>query len=316
MKTKKNVYPIGRAVLSLAVGLGLLLGGCEEAAKPDTGSATQQLTYDGTTIEVPAKAQRILFAWTSFTLEDAMALDMKIPAVAQDGGAYGGVVAEYAKDAEKVDTSDPEAVRKYDPDAILMMALDNPEHVKELAGIAPVILSGGRDVDWTENLRMMAGLSGQKEKGEELIDQYNKKAAALKEKWNPDGGKTAVHLLLSDGSPGISAVPTALLPTLYEDLGFRDPLKAGEEAERWPSLDELAEADPDYLFLDAAELHEGTSEAELMEKLKQEASWSSLRAFREGHVYLGALLENGLSGTQSYSRLHMIGKLGEKMNGS
>ncbi|OWA35459.1 hypothetical protein B9G55_12515 [Saccharibacillus sp. O16] len=308
---KSYAKKIGRAALPLTIGLGLLLSGC--GSEDLTG--TQQLTYDGSTIEVPKKAERILFEWTSFPLEDAMALDVKVSAVPEDGGGhYAGVVADYAKDAEKIDTDDMDAVRAYDPDAIIMMGLDNTEHIRELSKVAPVILAGGPGVDWKENLRMMAALTAQKKKGEKLIADYEKDAEALVKKWNPNRDKKAVYLLSQDeGGTKFKVVPGSVIPTLYQDLGFQYPVKS-EERTPMLTLDQLAKIDPDYIFMDGPWLYQGQSKADTLDLLGQDAKWQNLRAFKDGHLHLGALFEEGLSGTESYSRMYLLKRIGEELS--
>jgi len=178
-----------RSAFVLVLGLAILTTACGE----EDLNGTHELTYGGRTVEVPKRAGKILFDSVAYPVEDAMALELPVAGVAEEKGLLYGKVHLYIRSAEVLDTKDSAAVEAFAPDAIVASSRANAEHIEKLSAVAPVVLSDAPEGDWRVDLRMLANLSGQSSKGEELIEQYDRDIRAFKKNWNPDGDKTALY---------------------------------------------------------------------------------------------------------------------------
>lgn len=102
-----------RSVFVLVLGLGL--GILTTARGTEDLGGTHELTYGGRTVEVPKKAEKILFDSVAYPVEDAMALEL--PVLYEDAGFSSPISA--ASVGQTISLS-PETLSSIDPDYLFV----------------------------------------------------------------------------------------------------------------------------------------------------------------------------------------------------
>src|SRR5690606_17933659 len=75
-------------------------------------------------------------------------------------------------------------------------------------------------------------------------------------------------------------------PSLYRDLGASVPKEvAAAKAQQNISLEKFAEINPDYLFVQFSP-DENADQPKALEELQKNPIWKSLKAVKNGHVYV------------------------------
>jgi iron complex transport system substrate-binding protein len=184
-----------RFLLALLVALAVLLAGCavRPAATPAADAATSadsaafpRTITDGlgNEVTIPAQPRRIV-SLTLGTDEILLSLvdPQRVRAVTYlAGDSIWTNVSEAAQQVEHTVESDPEQVIALEPDLVLAAIYNNPDQLQLLrdAGIPVVVVALFDTIDQiAENIRFVAQLTGDEEKGEELIAAMQGRLAAV-----------------------------------------------------------------------------------------------------------------------------------------
>ncbi|MBX5448677.1 cobalamin-binding protein [Thermogemmatispora sp.] len=165
---------------------------------------------------------------------------------------------------------------------------DVSEAVRQLTGLQPRIVSLApyRLSDVWEDLRRVGAALGREAEAEALIASYQRRLEQLRQR--------CARLSAERGQPPRVAILEWLdplmgsgnwTPELVACAGGEPVLSAGGQHAPWVSWDELRQADPEVLILSPCgfDVERTRQDASL---LQQHPSWPTLRAVREGHVYL------------------------------
>ncbi|WP_338553592.1 ABC transporter substrate-binding protein [Paenibacillus sp. KS-LC4] len=181
--------------------------------------------------------------------------------------------------ADLGDEVDLEKIMALEPDVII--ASDGDEKTYEqLAKIGKTVVITQTE-DWQDTIVKIAEVLGEEDKAKQYIDGYNaklKEVAAMAENTGIQG-KEAMFVMM--WSKGFYYFGGSRLSPYYEGIGFskfKDMKDWGEI-----NLEGVSEVDPDYLFV--AEDYTGTAEL-TMKDLEGNAVWNSLKAVKDGHVYV------------------------------
>lgn len=195
--------------------------------------------------------------------------------------AVAGVTAAILSN-DNTSGDDPEKPGpKIEPDLILVGSVNSDKERESLQKIAPVIvLADEIKMDWRYGLREIAGIIGEEEKAEsriaevetrlaeakaKLTDAYQGKTVALVDVMRKDGYYCAYRSDFFDASTGLGLTAPEGYPV--------------ENVFGQISLEVLAEMNPDYLFL-------GVYDTANIEDLKDNRLWNSMKAVKNGHVYV------------------------------
>ncbi|QTD41849.1 ABC transporter substrate-binding protein [Sporosarcina sp. Te-1] len=320
----------GQLVILLLISL-LLLAACSEknAATEEGTEATSQsektsndegmreITYLGQTYSVPAKVERIVITGAMEAMEDAMALEVEPVGAITIAGEFPEIYKSAMGNAESIgEKQQPnfEKILQLKPDVILGTTKFPEEVVSKLEQIAPTILVSHISSDWENNLKLMAELSGKEKEADVLLHDYKQRIETIKSSLATDfEGKSVVAIRIRGGKMFVYPEDVFFNPVIYKELGLTAPeaiknAKAQEEI----SVEQLAELNPDYIFMQVQQT--GTQENEqAYEQLAKNPIIQNIHAFQEEHVYVN-LVDSLLEGGTVYSKNEFMKALQETKN--
>ncbi|ANY66775.1 ABC transporter substrate-binding protein [Paenibacillus sp. BIHB 4019] len=181
--------------------------------------------------------------------------------------------------ADLGDQVDLEKLMALEPDVII--ASDGDEQTYEqLAKIGKTVVIAQTE-NWQDTIVKIAEVIGEEGKAQQYIDSYNAKlneVAAMAENTGVQG-KQAIFMMM--WSKGFYYFGGIRLSPYYDGIGFSKFKNMQDWGEI--NLEGVSEIDPDYIFV--AEDYTGTAEL-TMKDLEENAVWNSLKAVKDGHVYV------------------------------
>lgn len=319
-------------VLALTLGMLAACGSSNEAqtsAEPaaaqaeTTDNRTQAaagdrtITYLGKEYTVPAAAERIVITGAMEAMEDAVTLDVHPVGAIAYAGEFPEQFASITDNAQSIgEKTEPnfETILSLKPDVILGSTKFPEETLAQLEKIAPTILVSHISDDWQDNLKLMGELTGKETEAQAAIDQYTSDAEAAKaEIGTKVEGKSVLAVRVRQGSLYVYPAGVFVNAILYGDLGIEVPeIIASAEAQQEISVEQLAEIDPDYLFLQFSENENGKAPAAL-EDLQNNPIVQQLKAHKDGTMFVN--LMNPLSeGGPAWSRDQFLKAASEKLS--
>lgn len=302
MKTKKYWMISATAMLALSLAA---CGDKEEGstekveveaetkeAAADEVSTEQTLTYLGEDYVVPAEVNNIVAASLE-SMEDAAILGVKPVGVLAIANAIPTYLADELEGAELVgDKFAPnnEAILSLNPDVILGSSKHGEEVVTALNKIQTMIPYSHISTNWKENLTLLGELADKEKEAEKIIADYEAKAEEAKVELGESLKDKEVFVLrIRKGSINAYSESIYLNPVLYNDLGLKVPdVVAKAEAQAELSLEALAEANPDYIFLQF-ETSENTDNAAALDELLANPIFGSVEASKNDHVFVNVV---------------------------
>ncbi|MFC5649880.1 ABC transporter substrate-binding protein [Paenibacillus solisilvae] len=257
----------------------------EQPAAANTESSTLQLrTYktDKGDVEIPVKPQRIVTDYYGGELLSVGANVVGVEPTAFDNP----FIKDLLKDAKDVGTAvDPEKALALKPDLIVVMYDTNYD---ALSKIAPTILIPyGTASNIYETVRMFGDIAGTKDKAEEFLVNFDKKALEGREKLKGivDGDATFDLNELTDkgelwifgdnAGRGGQAVYNAL------KLKMPEKLKTTNQTTQI-SLELLSDYSADYMFLTT---YDPEKKGDRLKQLKDSPIWKNVKTVKNNKVF-------------------------------
>ncbi|MGG0889274.1 iron-hydroxamate ABC transporter substrate-binding protein [Cytobacillus horneckiae] len=294
---------------SAAAILSLGLAGCggeetsgntkqaEKSAQTETKtdeakSENQTITYLNEQYEIPANPEKIVAASLE-AMEDAAILGVKPIGAVTIGGELPSYLAEDLAGAESIgEKTQPnyETMLQMKPDVILGTSKYKPEVAEQLNKVATMVPVSHISTDWQDNLRLMAELTGKQDDAEDIISKYENDVTAAKEEIGDSlDDKKVVIIRVRAGNMYLYPSNVYLNPVLYEDLGIGVPAEVeAAQAQEALSLEQFAEMNPDYVFLQFEE-SENADKPKALDELQENAIFKSVNAVKNGHVFVNAV---------------------------
>ncbi len=182
-----------------------------------------------------------------------------------------------------------EAAVETEPDLIIARHIE-PSVYEQLSKVAPVLVFRG-DGDWREELQEIGSAVGKEAEAEAWLEQYDQKAAEIKEKIAAHVGPDETFLFLRLQKDVQAASPQVhLAATLTEDLGlsYVSQLEGQGDSYTPLSLEVLPELNPDHIFMTVGKstvTHDEDAE-KLLAEIKESAVWSNLKAVQSDNVHI------------------------------
>lgn len=209
-------------------------------------------------IAVPTQPQRVV-TLSEPTLDGALALGVK--PVGSVNGRGQTTMPNYLIDKAEgipavgsVGQFNFEAIAKLKPDLILTYASggNNPETIKIMQQIAPVYFVGYAGAQWKTTFRNVANALNLKDKGEQLLKDFDSYAATVKDKLYAKGYADKTFSIVRWQGSNASLILKELPPGMaLEAVGLKRPKaqdKEGRGHSEPISLENLSDADADYMF--------------------------------------------------------------------
>ncbi|MQA34264.1 ABC transporter substrate-binding protein [Modestobacter roseus] len=199
----------------------------------------------------------------------------ELPGYLADAGADPDEIAEVGTIAEP----NLEAIAALDPDLILSNTARHTDLYDQLQGIAPTVMGEGVGETWKQNLPVYAEALGRPEEGEELLTEYEDRAAEVGALFG-EPAEVEVSIVRSVGTGSARLYGEgSFIGTVLADAGFARPeLQRTDETFVEVGPEEIGRADGDLLFYSA--YGEG-GEAELAD-LTNGGLWQSMGAVQRG----------------------------------
>ncbi|UOQ83327.1 iron-hydroxamate ABC transporter substrate-binding protein [Gracilibacillus salinarum] len=256
-----------------------------EESESDTRTVTDAMGHE---VEIPANPERVIASY----LEDYL-VALGITPVAQwsvrDGSDVQGYLQGDLGDVLTIPSELPyEAVTSFEPDLLIMDSASMVEDNKyeQYSKIAPTFVVGSEENnDWREEMKTIGTVFGMEEKANEVLDEYEAKAADAKEQiQSAIGDESVAALWLFADTFYIVSENLSSGDLLYNDLGLTAPDVVSEISEsttaNWSeiSLEKLAELNADHIFLINSQQEEGSA-------MLEESIWKNIPAVKNGNVY-------------------------------
>ena len=265
----KLSLPSRRSVLGGVTGLGasLFLAACS-GSKPSSESTSS------------ARPERIV-ALSTGHLDHCLALgNMPVGlAVAVSEATDSSGIPDYIADAfgadfdlDKIEivgermSPDLEKIASLEPDLILSNKRGETKLETELTGIAEVVKTNGGSENFKADLGIVADALDQRDKADELLADYEKRA---KEWGESRGNSDSISLVRSKGDQYLYFGRLALASIVAEDAGLTRPKSQqfDDKASHELSLEKAEELDADWLFHAFPDGKASPTESEVWKKL-------------------------------------------------
>jgi iron complex transport system substrate-binding protein len=318
---------------SLVLSLSLLLAACgndDKAADPSASPSASTAASPAASVSASPSAspaaqgpKTIKYLDKDYTLagtqnivvasleamEDAAVLGVKPVGAVTDGVSIPKYMAKAMEGAAEVGNRqqpNAEAILKLKADVILGTSKFQAAVAEQLNKVAPMIPVSHISSNWDKNLLMLGEITGKQDQAKQIIEKYNKDAAAAKEKIAANvKDKKVLIVRIRTGNMYLYPADVYLNPSLYTDLGVTVPeeLKA-VKAQDLVSLEKFAEINPDYVFLQFADA-ENKDQPKAVEELQNNPIFKSIKAAKNGKVFVNAIDPSAQGGT-SWSKINFL----------
>ncbi|MGM9948549.1 MAG: ABC transporter substrate-binding protein [Lysinibacillus sp.] len=324
----KKYWSLGAAAL---LALTLAACGSGEEAK-ETNAETEAVDKNGNTVEKAADTEKVIsYLGTDYTfpqpvenivaasleaMEDAAALGIKPVGVLEVAGEIPEYLATELAGATLVgDKKAPnaEAILNLEPDAIIGTSKWGEDTLSQMNKLATTLPYSHISTNWKDNLLAFGQLADKEAEAENIIADYEAKAADAKEELGKTAADKEVLIIrVRGGVMNIYPAGVYLNPVLYEDLGLQVPeVLEGAEAQAELTLETLAEVDPDVIFLQF-ETSENADAPNALEDLEANPIFANLTAAKNGEVHVNVIAPLAQGGT-AWSKVEFLDAAVEKL---
>ncbi|SDZ09921.1 ABC transporter substrate-binding protein [Thermoactinomyces sp. DSM 45892] len=312
---KKNLVKLNLVAVFILLFVLVACNNKTETVSSENGNKTETLSYLDKEYKVPAQVKNIATASLE-AMEDAAVLGVKPVGAITIGGKLPSYLAKDLDGAKSIgEKQQPnfEALLTLKPDVILGTSKFQPDVVEKLNKIAPMIPVSHISTNWETNLKMMAALTKNKEKADQIISKYKEDAAKLKQSLQPLKDKKVVIIRIRGGNINLYPSNVYFNPVLYNDLGLTIPKEIqAAKAQEVVTLEKFAEINPDYLFVQFAE-GENADKKQALEDLKKNPIWNTIQAVKNNKVFVNAVDPMAQGGT-AWSKIAFLKAAGEQLN--
>jgi iron complex transport system substrate-binding protein len=226
-------------------------GGGGSAESTEGSTETRTVKHAMGVAEVPADPERVVVLDTG-ELDDALALGVKpVGAVRVDvSQGFLGYLGDQTKGIKEVGTiTEPnlEAIAALQPDLILSSTVRHEAIYDQLEAIAPTVLAPDLGDTWKQNFRLYADALNKKQKAEQMIADYEQRAAQIGRGVPADTTVGIVRFL-----PGEIRLYSdrSFHGTILEDMNAQVPAPArGEDTYLELSPEQVTKADSDQIYV-------------------------------------------------------------------
>ena len=284
-------------LISLVAALFLVLAGCggtqqeENAKEQDNGTKSGSYTVEhamGKT-EIKGTPERVVILTNEGT-EALLALGVKPVGAVKSwlGDPWYDHIKEQMEGVTEVGTeSEPnlEAIAALQPDLIIGNKMRQEKIYEQLNQIAPTVFAETLKGDWKENFMLYAKAVNKEEKGNEVMEEYNKRIEELKGKLGDKLNEKVSIVRFMAGDVRIYH-KDSFSGVILEQLGFARPesQNVNDFAETGVTKERIPAMDGDILFYFTYE--QGDGEATKVEKeWINDPLFKNLQAAKQGKVY-------------------------------
>lgn len=281
-----------------------------------TENGMKEITYLGNTYQVPENVERIVIAGTMEAMEDATALNVEPVGAITLAGEFPEIYKTAMGKAESIgEKQQPnfEKILELQPDVILGTTKFQDEVVQKLEEIATTILVSHISSDWQDNLMLMAQLGDKEEEANALLAQYDKDLQSAQTTLVKEfEDNTVMTLRIRGGQMYVYPEDIFFNPSLYNELGLDVPeVIQKAKAQEAISIEQLAQVNPDYLFIQVQQTGNQENE-QAYEVLKKNPIIQNINAFKNDHIYIN-IVDSLLEGGTVFSKIEFLKALEQEV---
>ncbi|MFJ7952957.1 ABC transporter substrate-binding protein [Lysinibacillus sp. NPDC096418] len=274
-----------------------------------TENGMKEITYLGETYQVPEKVERIVIAGTMEAMEDATVLQVEPVGAITLAGEFPEMFKVAMGKAESIgEKQQPnfEKILELQPDVILGTTKFPEEVVKKLEEITTTILVSHISSNWQDNLMLMAQLGDKEDEAKALLAQYDKDLQSAKTTLAKEfEADTVMTLRIRGGQMFVYPKDVFFNPSLYDELGLEVPeVIQKAKAQEAISIEQLAQVNPDYLFIQVQQTGNQENE-QAYEELKKNPIIQNIAAFKNDHVHIN-IVDSLLEGGTIFSKIEFL----------
>ncbi|WP_438350443.1 ABC transporter substrate-binding protein [Paenibacillus sp. FA6] len=278
-----------------------------------TSVEARTITYLGEEYTVPAITERIIFAGSQESMEDALVLGVKPIGATTVGGDFPSMFADITDGVEGIgEKTQPnvETMLNLKPDIILGSTKFPAESIEKFKKVATTIPVSHISTDWEANLNLLAELTGRQEEAKQVLLKYKDDVKLFKEKIGTTfKDKNVLFVRVRAGNIAIYPEDVFFNPSIYAELGAIVPEEVKlAKAQQIVSLEKLSEINPDYLFVQFAE-DENADNPKALEDLQSNPIWQSINAVKNNNLYIN-LVDPIAQGGTAYSKIAFLKAVG------
>lgn len=285
--------PVTTAV-AVAVAVGLTGCGSSDAAtepRSDDAAASdaafpRTISHHQGETEIESQPQRVV-ALDNSLVEAVVALE--VPLVGGIGSyrdqtgfpPYLGDAVDDTEDVGPLETPNLEAIAALEPDLIVSASVRHEALYDELSAIAPTVFVETTGPIWKDNIRLMAEATGTEDKAEEVLGEYEDRAAALGDAINESAEDPTVSMVRFLDGPTRLYANASFSGIVFQDMGLARP--ADQDVDEFAveiGEEEIRKADADHIFVT---VYSGGEEA--ADRYRSNPLWQQLEGVKAGNVH-------------------------------
>ncbi|RKD32446.1 ABC transporter substrate-binding protein [Thermohalobacter berrensis] len=177
-----------------------------------------------------------------------------------------------------------ELIASLKPDIILGSKMRHEKIYEQLSSIAPTIMSENV-FDWKANLKLVSKALNKEEKGEKIVEDWNKRVKDFKNKL---GDKASLEISLIRFNPDHARIYYTGFPgMIIEEVGLSRPesQRVKDKVVGKLTKERIPEMDGDIIFDFTADWKGDGQVEKLREEWMNDPLWKNLKAVKEGKVY-------------------------------
>jgi iron complex transport system substrate-binding protein len=279
-------------VAGLVAGCGGSGSASDSAASSSEGTAANDSAFPRTLVhhqgetEIEAQPERVV-ALDNSLVEAIVALD--VPLVGGIGSyrdqtgfpPYLGDAVADTEDVGPLETPNLEAIAALEPDLIVSASVRHEALYDELSAIAPTVFVETTGPIWKDNIRLMAEATGTEDRGEEVLEEYETRAAELGAAINEKEGDPTVSMVRFLDGPTRLYANASFSGIVFQDMGLARP--ADQDVDEFAveiGEEEIRKADADHIFVT---VFSGGEEA--ADRFRSNPLWQELEGVKAGNVH-------------------------------
>ena len=276
---RKQLTRLGALIAATSI-----LAACGGTSAGDKAAApeTRKVEHAMGVAEVPADPKRVVVLDTG-ELDDTLALGVKPVGAVRIDVATGFLIylegqTEGIKEVGTISEPNLEKLAALEPDLILSSTVRHEEIYEQLNTIAPTVLAPDLGDTWKENFLLYADALNKADKAEQMLAEFETKAAELGKKIGTDTSLSIVRFL-----PGEIRLYSdqSFSGVILTDMGLTVPQPAvGKETFLELSPEQVATAEADYVYVSTYGSEGDTDRA----KVTGGPLWETIPAVKAGKV--------------------------------
>ncbi|TDE12284.1 ABC transporter substrate-binding protein [Jiangella asiatica] len=257
-----------------------------DGAEAAAGDFPRTITHHKGETEIESQPERVV-ALDNSLVEAVVALERPLVggiSSYRDLTGFPEYLGDAVADTEEVgplESPDLEAIALLEPDLIVSASVRHDALYDELSAIAPTVFVETTGPTWKDNIRLLAEALGTEDLADEVLTEYETRAAELGAAINEAAGDPTVSMVRFLDGPTRLYANASFSGIVFQDMGLARP--APQDVDEFAveiGEEEIRQADGDHIFVT---MFSGGEESE--ERFLRNPLWGQLAGVQAGNVH-------------------------------